>query len=208
MKFPDYAKVKDNACITYVGPNIEYLIQLSSLYPYIEKSMYGLNIDIFGRDAFCDILPFNIKPISSFVKTNYAYVKILSGSSDHPVVNFLNDCQISYGQPHYLYNDARDSRLCIVAPNALLPSKSLNTSQMNKAIEYAERNGYMTKISNELKDIRGAGWVIGPENGLLFLGGVYGLKTSLIPNGLGEKLYKTMFPQGEILTGGIYTDED
>jgi hypothetical protein len=79
---------------------------------------------------------------------------------------------------------------------------------MNKAIEYAERNGYMTKISNELKDIRGAGWVIGPENGLLFLGGVYGLKTSLIPNGLGEKLYKTMFPQGEILTGGIYTDED
>jgi hypothetical protein len=71
----------------------------------------------------------------------------------------------------------------------------LTSIQVNKAKEYAQKAGYT--LSN---DPFNAGWVIGVENYPLFLAASRGLKTSLIPTGLGTDLYKTMFVRGEILS--------
>lgn len=192
---PEYIKVKDKCCIFYLGTSYEYLIQLVGVMPYIKKSLPGLNFDIFGRDCYCEYIE-GILPLSLFkeMKSNYGLAKELTYDlKTHPILKLLED--IPYG-PMKTKEAINANKLCVICPEAFLPTKSLTVGQINKIKELAFMRGYKTEVTDNISN---AGWVVGAENGPLFLAAYQGLKTSLIPTGLGKELYKNMFPNGEIL---------
>ena len=55
--------------------------------------------------------------------------------------------------------------------------------------------GYQVQIEGEMN---GAGWVIGVENEYLFQAVFQGIKTSLVPTGIGTEFYKSL-SDGEII---------
>jgi len=78
-----------------------------------------------------------------------------------------------------------------------LPTKPLTNVQIDKAKSMCQAEGYFADIDG---DVTGAGWVIGVESIALFQAATQGIKTSLIPTGVGTDLYKAMFPKnGSVL---------
>jgi hypothetical protein len=193
MSFQNYIKIKDKCAIYYLGSAYEYIIQLISLMPYIKETLSGLQIDVFCKDEIASVI--GAKFISVFQETKYDYGYILELTHDldyHPVEKILKECGIKYGAVDVPSIDG--NILCSICPESLFNSMALTSIQVNKAKEHAQKAGYT--LTN---DSFNAGWIIGPENYALFLAASRGLKTSLIPTGLGTNLYKKMFPSGEIL---------
>ncbi len=84
---------------------------------------------------------------------------------------------------------------CLILTEGFYPTKNLTTDQINKISIFAEKSGYYVEIN---KEIRGAGLVIGVENPNLFKAASQGIKTMLVPTGVGTHLYKKMFPFNKI----------
>jgi hypothetical protein len=190
MNLPYYAKVKDKYAIYYLGRVYEYVVQLVCLMPNIKKALPSLEIDVFCKDEVATTI--GAKPLSSFQKHEYGFTTELTHNLDyHPVEKLLSGCNIQYKVEIPIING---NIYCSICADCFLPSKPLTSDQVNKAKEYAKKAGYTLS-----DDTFNAGWVIGPESYALFLAASRGLKTSLVPTGLGANLYKAMFPLGEIL---------
>jgi hypothetical protein len=67
----------------------------------------------------------------------------------------------------------------------------------------AAYEGYDVQVNPERSLVDQAGWVIGVEAAPLFEAAARGIKTSLVPTGLGATIYQRMFPRGEILKNGF-----
>jgi hypothetical protein len=196
IPLPNYAKIRNNCCIAYLGHASEYIIQLNCLLPYIEAALPGLDIFLCCRDEIISWFD-NPKIFPAFQfserKSDFAFIKQLNcDMENHPVLDLLEESKIKYGPVTTPLNPDFSKR-CVICPNATLPAKSLSDVQVDKATQMAKQKEYDVEVTD---DITGAGWVIGVENTSLFLAASQGIKTSLVPTGPGTQLYKTMFPDG------------
>jgi len=62
----------------------------------------------------------------------------------------------------------------------------------------ARFEGFEVWINPKFEAIEQAGWVVSVEQAALYEAAARGIKTTLVPTGIGQKLYQTMFPKGEI----------
>ena len=74
--------------------------------------------------------------------------------------------------------------------------RSLNHYQIKSAIELAELKNCTIAINEPYANYD---WVIGVENEQLYEAAAEGKKVTLIPTGIGENLFKKMFPFAEII---------
>jgi hypothetical protein len=198
LPLPLYAKIKDRYCLLYLGFSWEYVVQLSCFLPLIEESLPGLDLHICCRDeVFHHFNNPKIFPHAEFAekKEDFAHVRELKCNMDsHPVEDLLKESKVPC-KP--VVTPTVDLTIrCVICPDATLPTKPLESRQIEEIKGIARLRHFVPEVSENLE---GAGWVIGPENGVLFLAASKGIKTSLVPTGVGTKLYQKMFPNGEVL---------
>ena len=201
LPFTKYADIKDQYCICYFGPCDEYIVQLLYLRSFIETKFPGIEIHIGCRDSL-SYLSANHKRIvpKSQIKDkkrNYAHIRELKcNMEDHPVYKLLEESGLEHIQVAKDV-DAHHTHRCVICPRGVLPTKSLTSTQI-KMIE----SRYRTKGFSEIyvsDDIQGAGVVAGVESPGLFRAACQGIRTALVPTGLGIKLYKMIARKGEII---------
>src|SRR6266576_2586087 len=97
----NYAKIKNNYCVCYLGPCEEYLLQFKLLKPTLQFYFPGINIGFGCRDELSYI--FEGEPLlmkSSEIKAKremFAHIKeVKFDGRVHPVEQFLNECDIKH----------------------------------------------------------------------------------------------------------------
>ena len=193
---PYYAKIKDRYCIAYFGFSTEYIIQLRLLRPNIEKTLPGLQMYIACNDNVFQLLQGEERVLTKSQLSNYdrsfAYIRELRcDMTSHPVEKLMKESDIPLSIKAINQDGSKE---CFIVKEGNLPTKSLTEAQVEEAKRYAAQQGYI--LSN---NINLAGWVIGVESEALFQAAANGIKTTLIPTGLGTLLYKNMFFCGEVL---------
>lgn len=164
----------------------------------MEKTFPGVKVYLACRDDCMYLLSEEDRILSKTeLKDNkhlFGYVReLLCDMQSHPVESFMLESDIPCGpicEKSNCYGD------CVLLTNGVIPVKPLNGEQIKKAINYIRKNGYEPQING---DINRAGWVVGVESEQLYLAAALGKRVSLIPTGFGEKLFKKMFPQNEII---------
>ncbi len=218
--FTRYAKIRNNYCISYYGLVPEYVVILRLLRPYMNKAYPHLRIFISCRDEIMYLLEEepDILGYSEIYdrKNDFAYIRELNTSTSAPHVM---ETLIRDSIPNFIFERPEKPKLishhCLVCPDGALPTQSHPDS--GKLCEYAESRGYKTTIvgsdihpgttktnfrpgSKKFKILDEVDWVIGVENEFIFEAIRRGIKTTLISSGLGNNLYKTLSPEGEIVT--------
>lgn len=188
-----YVKIKDKFCISYYGLCKEYIVQLKNIRKKIKEKYYDIQIYLSCRDSFFEILKdeeFVVKQ-SDLEKEDFAYVKELKDDmKKHPVYEFLKESNIKLNFETNEFKN-KEGNICFINKIGNLPTKNYNDNKIEKFIE---KMGYV--ISNEYNyDVS---CVASVESFYLFDAAFYGIKTILIPTGLGTELYKEFFPNGII----------
>lgn len=194
--FTHYAKIKDSFCICYFGHSHEYLVQLRLIKPLLEKHLPGLNITLCCRDDQYHLIQQGLK-LSEFAaeKNRFAYVfEVNYNHRIHPILDLLNDTGISDFEIHTPM--PTKTVKAVIISEGCFPTKSMELSQVKKMIEFAKEQGFDPEINSNIDN---AGLVIGVESCGLFEAGSRGIRTILVPTGIGTRLYKGMFPKGEVL---------
>jgi len=192
-----YADIKNNYCICYFGQCDEYIVQLRYLRPYIENFMPGLKIHIGYRDNVEYLLEGEerIMSKSSFKKQkkNFAHINQLKcNMTEHPIYKLLKDSNINVS-----FNNKEEHTIkCVIVAKGTVPTNHLTKEQIARETSKAEAAGYQVSLDG---NIEGAGYVVGVESVQLFEAAFKGIKTALIPTGLGTELYKSLFPQGKVI---------
>lgn len=185
-----YAKIKNKYCISYYGNCNEYLVQLKLARPYIEKMYPGIQVYLVSKDDTFYLLedePRTLKR-SQYDKNDFSYTRELNCDMlTHPVESLLNESNVPKIS---LAINKLGSDICCIYPRGSLPTKSLTDAQIQKTINYVQSQK-MTPILNG--DLNKAGCVIGVENEYTSLAPIKGVKTILIPTGIGENLYKSLY---------------
>jgi hypothetical protein len=199
-----YAKVIDNLCIAYYGLPPEYLVQLDYLRQVIKKIYPDLSMSILARKELHYIVE-GIEELDTLDKSRYAYIKeIRIDPNEHPILNFIKESNLNF---EHIQPKNQDNKFCLVCPNAIHPSKEMTQVQLEKCYHLAKDRGYCPIVlgvdievdaEGKIDAVEQAGCVIGAENEYVFLAAVRGIKSVLVPTGLGTELYKTMFPDGEV----------
>ena len=198
LPFPQYSKVKHRYCIAYFGPCAEYVVQLLYVRSAIEKELPDIEIYLSCRDDFKRITGDSQKIIfiSEWAtrKREIAYLRELRcDMQKHPILELIEESSLQLSflgcpQPQLVKNNC-----CVICPKAIFPTKPIPNLEQVK--NWVFNKGFIPIISD---DISKAGWVVGVENEQLFTAAIQGIKTTLIPTGLGTQLYKKLFPSGEI----------
>jgi len=198
VPFPQYSKIKNRYCIAYYGPCAEYIVQLLYLRPAIEKEFPGIEIYISCRDDCIRFIDKKERIIFGSElntrKKEVAYIRELRCDlKNHPVLQLIQESnlQLSYLEPPKIKQS--DVRHCVICTNAILPTGLIHN--IDQISNFVFHQGYSVGLNS---DISKATWVIGPENEQLFTAAIQGIRTTLIPTGLGTELYKKLFPDGEI----------
>lgn len=196
--YAQYSKVKDNYCICYFGHADEYLIQLKLLKDVMKTNFQGLNIYFGCRDEkvhlLCDCSVLKITQIKAR-KADFAHIKELKADGQsHPVEDLL----LGSGVTNMFITDKQESETtkCIIVTKGVFPTGNLGENQIKSLETMAKDQGYCVSIDE--KNVEGAGWVIGVESPQLFEAAGRGVRTTLVPTGVGTRLYKNMFPNGEV----------
>ena len=192
MPLPLYAKIKDRICISYLGESSEYVVQLNCLLQIIERALNGIEIFICCKDEL--VSWFNNPRVFGHSKMtqkkdNFALIKPLKFDMRiHPIIGLLNDSKIVCKKIDVPHPDPTTK--CAICPEGSHPVKSMSHSQKEAALKMAINQGFEPEITT---NVLNAGWVIGVESGPFYLAASKGIKTSLIPTGLGTSLYEKMF---------------
>lgn len=197
---PTYAKIKNRYCICYFGPCNEYIVQLLYLRPHVEAVLPGLDLYIGCQDSLHNFAKHYDKILLqneiNDKKREFAYIRVVKCNMvDHPIENILKESNIEYPSPVIPHKSSNCTK-CIIYPKGNLPTRSLTNETLDKLIPYCTSKGYQVQIEGNIDE---ADWVVGVENEQLFLAGFKGIKTSLIPTGVGTNFYQKLF-KGEILT--------
>lgn len=198
IPFPQYAKIKDRYCIAYFGNCNEYLIQLRLLRPIMEHNFPGLQIYIACKEEAKYLLQDEPRVVSrDELKSNpheFAYIRELTcNMQDHPVEEFMKESGLRCGPVPLPWRN--EPGCCVIYPNGVLPTRSLDQEWLQKITDRVKAEKYEFRINGPMDD---AEWVIGVENEQLFLAAATGRKVTLISTGLGENIFKSMFPNGDI----------
>lgn len=162
----------------------------------IEKELPEINIFLYCKfEHLKKYFNTNRIIIDQFDKRQFAYIHNLKCNMiDHPVEKLINESNITlkYLNPPKI---SIKTKRCLISPKAMLPAKSLTNNNIEDAKRLALLNGFDPVVGT---NIEGASWVIAPENESLFLAATKGIKTTLVPTGIGTNFYKRIFPDGEI----------
>lgn len=199
IDFPRYAQIKDRYCICYFGHCDEYLIQLRLLRKHIEKAFPGLEVYFGCRDEKLHLVEssgphLKVSEIKSR-KQDFAHiVELRFNGVNHPVEELLDDARID----NRVVCDLAEvtTSHCVILTGGIHPTKPMEKHLVERHKGLAKKEGFTVEIDG---DWTRAGWVIGVESPGLFLAASQGIRTSLVPTGLGTRLYKNMFPFGEVM---------
>lgn len=220
ISFHQYTKSKDNYCCCYLGNSPEYIVLLKLLKPQIEKQLPGLNFWITCRDEFKYLLnnesnTLTLKDFDNY-KQNFSYVRELRNNhKSHSVYDLMIESDLKVNSVCDTVSGEK-SKLCLVCPEGIEPTKSLKEESLKLLVNKVTAMGYTPivlgsdihyslnikirpKESEKLKYIENAGFVIGVENEYLVLSAIKGIKTTLIKSGVGENLFKSLFPLIEVV---------
>ncbi|MCK9459697.1 MAG: hypothetical protein M0R80_08665 [Proteobacteria bacterium] len=196
LAFPSYSKIKNRYCVAYYGPCREYVLQLLYLRSAIEKELPGLELYISCSDDCRCFIPDNTKIIFASEigdrKKEVAYLRELRCDLEtHPVWQWIQESKLTlkFLEPPQTKNITK--KICAICTKANLPTKSM--PDVDKLIKWVISKGF--SVSENVSE---ADWVVGTENEQLFVAAIQGVKTTLVPTGLGTELYKRLFPSGEI----------
>jgi hypothetical protein len=199
IELKTYSKVKDNYCFGYFGPAHEYLLQIDMLRPIIEKHFPGINMTIGCTSASknlieCENILLDIEIKERKRDFGHIYDLRYDNTEEHPIEKYLKDCGIN----NYKINDLSQSLTsrCVITNMANYPTKPMTSDQIKILNKFILAKGFTIDLEGKIEN---AGWVVGVESVKLFQAAKLGIKTSLVPTGVGAGLYKKMFPNGEIL---------
>jgi len=196
---PDYAKIKDNYCISYYGHSDEYLVQLRLLKNIIQDRFHGLNIYFGCKDDKIHLLENESVMKSTEIKAkrrNFAQIKNIEFNGEtHPIEDLLVESGIlNFEIP--ISEQFEHSNKMMITTQGNYPTAPLTKKQIDTLKRIGSKAGYSVEIDTDWRD---AGWVAGVESVELFEAAGSGIKTTLVDTGIGKRLYKFMFPQGEII---------
>jgi hypothetical protein len=198
IPFTEYVKIKDKFCLRYVGGNTEYIAQLQALRPQIEQEMPGLKLFIACADS--EYPRFQNDPQIICVtqlnqqRNKFGYIREFANNlQQHPVLKLLEESKIPIRPVETPIPPITTK--CVICPYGSPPVQSLKNEEITFFETLAESKGFNPEVDENIED---SGWVIGVENRPLFEAAINGIKTTLIPTGLGVELYKKMFPLGEV----------
>ncbi len=113
---------------------------------------------------------------------------------NHPIEDLL----VESGITNFVIRDSvlpRTLDLCVIVKDGAYPTKPIERNDLEHLKSWAAHQGYRVEVG---KDITDAGWVVGVESVALFEAAAKGIRTTLVPNGIGTRLYKMMFPKSEV----------
>ena len=203
IRYDKYCEIKDNVCLVYKGHCPEYLLLMKLVRPAIIDSLPGLSIHICGNDHFMHLLDGveNTVPLSRLDTKHefFGYIKQIQPtmSSPHPIDVLLSESGI--GVPVICEGAASQSRLCCIFSQGELPTRNLTSEELDQCRALAMREGYDVRLNPDIGIVQDAGWVIGVESAGLVFAAERGIRTNLVSTGIGEKVYRQIFPAMEIL---------
>jgi hypothetical protein len=219
--FNHYVNIHRNYCLAYFGLVPEYVIQLRILRQIFSVKFPTLCLFIACLDDFMFMLKGedNVVPYSEMRdnKQKFAYIREIgtSLSPPHSIYSLVEESVPNLVVKRELRQAT--AHRCLVCPDGAYPTKAYD--DVKKLRAYAESKGHCAIIAasdlhpstkefdvrptgqDKLNIIAKADWVIGVENEYLFEAVRLGIKTTLIPTGLGTNLYKFLSPDGEIFKG-------
>lgn len=191
----------------YLGDSLEYVVSLKLLRPQIEAQLPGIKVWISCQDEYLYLLEDELNIVSytelEKCKSNFAYIReIRNDCTKHSILKLMEESNLKISP---IAKNSKKSGMCLICPEGIQPVKSLMPSKIpNQAIIVGSDIHYSLDIKirpkgkDKLKYIEEASWIIGVENEYLFLGAAKGIKTTLLKTGIGDKLFKEMFPDSEI----------
>lgn len=198
FSLPEYAKVKDHYCISYFGNSDEYLVQLRLLKPILESQFSGINIKFGCKDEKTHLLKEETLKVSDLKvrKREFAQIKTLTYNGEtHPVEDLLVESGIStFAIP--VHKKEEFTNKMVIVTQGSYPTSSLIKKEIQILKVLGNKSGYEVELNTNWEN---AGWVVGVESVPIFEAAAVGIRTSLIPKGVGTRLYQKMFPDGEII---------
>jgi len=200
LALEQYAKIKNRYCLGYFGHCNEYLVQLRLIKPLLERKFNGLHLYLSCKDECVEYLQGcdNVVPMSSLrhKKIEFAHVKeVRCNGKIHPISLLLQECNITNcAIPIHPPKD--HTNLCVIISKGSYPTCNLTQSQIQTLSKIAKDKGYEVQIDGNWQS---AGMALGVESIGLFEIASRGLYTTLVPTGIGTRLYENMFPDGKIL---------
>lgn len=200
IEFSKYAKIKDHYCICYFGYSDEYLVQLRLLKPVIERHLPGLKLFLGCKDEKWPILGefeaiLRVSELKSR-RVEFAHIWELKFDGEvHPVEKLLSEAGITHCSVRHDLNPEHTQKAVIVTQGSY-PTKPLEMRQIELLKRKLQEEGFFVEVDTDYKD---AGVVAGVESVPLFEAAASGVRTILVPTGVGTRLYKLMFPNGEVL---------
>ena len=196
IPLPKYAEIKDKYCISYYGNCNEYLVQLKLLRPKIEETFPGLQVYIACKpEAFYILNKEKNIVYGQFNKEDYAYVRELNcDMKTHPVEELMTESNIEFP----IFNTSRNNLgNCMIYTKGNLPTKNMTEKDVAYCVDLADKRGWKHSIDKEITDET---WIISVENEKLFEYGATGkYALTLVNKGIGENIFKKLFPVHEIL---------
>jgi hypothetical protein len=200
IDFAKYAKIKDRYCLCYFGYSDEYLLLLKHVQPLLERKFPGIQLTFGCKDDKADIFsdcPSILKLSEIKIRREeFGHVRELRfNGKTHPIEDLLDECDIPdwslVGEPTDVH-----TRKCVIVTRGNYPTKDLERHQLEILKRLAKEKGYEAEID---ADIRAAGLVMGVESMSLFKAAASNIRTKLLPTGIGTRLYRKLFPFGEVL---------
>jgi hypothetical protein len=193
-----YAKLRNKFGLQYLGRSDEYLLQLKAIRHSLEEAL-DVEFTIIHRDAAGQYLAGEerLMPASRFNKLDFAHIveiRFDAKSRAHPLESLLEECNLK--QLKVKTGDSPRTTRCVILSNGQFPTKSLTDSQVSHLEKLAKRLGYHPELNT---DVENTGLVMGVEGTEFYKAALAGVETKLVPTGVGTRLYKMMFPGGEIL---------
>lgn len=188
--------------MAYFGHSKEYIVQLRLLRPIMEASFPGIKVYLSCNDEYMYLLKNQERIVSRSNllkdKQQYAYIRELScDMSTHPVEQFMLESDMPCGpiQSSPLH-EGDLSGTCTFLTNCYAPTRSLSGFQIQKVCQIIRNKGCEPVLN---RPFEGFDWVVSVENEVLYEAAAMGKRVTLISTGLGENLFRTMFPGAQIL---------
>jgi hypothetical protein len=125
----------------------------------------------------------------------FAQVKeITFDGAEHPVEQLLRECGITVTADTPPPRD--HTNIFAIITKANHPTRNLETRHIETFKKMAKEDGYEVRLDC---DVDQAGVVAGVESLQLFEAASRGIKTILVPTGVGTRLYRNLFPNGVVL---------
>lgn len=188
IHFPHYAKIKNKYCISYPGNCYEYVLILQHFLPYLEPQYPEIEIYLYFKNYEKDSTISEKELTSNKIHTycvNYNF-------QEHPIEIFMKSSEVNI--PILASVNENLNKKCFVIRKNSSHAKNITENQYEKIKEIMIQNNLIESNSQEQCD-----WIIGIEGPEIFNAALSGKHISLVNNGLGTGLFKSMFPHIDVL---------